>query len=411
MARRIGIDPIIIRGALIVFALVAATGVAVYAVAWLVIPRDDGTPNILSKAIKDRKGLTGALAFVPALVVVLLLANALRAGWLSSIAWPIFIAAVSLLLIWRNAPDDELALVRHVAGPILGLDFEGRPSKVSVIVRDLAGVGCVLGGVVLLVDSNPHQSVLRPLGGVLLVIIGFLLVFGPWWLSIAADFVAERQAREFAEERVDMAARLHDSVLQTLALIQRRADDPQTVRQLARAQERDLRAWLFDGRKPSAGNETGGTIAEAVQLLVGEVEHLHGVRVEAITVGDCPLDDGLTALLAAGREAVVNAAKWSGAEVVSVFVEVEPQSVSFYVRDRGRGFDVDTVPADRRGMSESIRGRMDRHGGTATIDSRPGEGTEVTLEMPRNQRNGRSPRNGRARARGAREAREARAPQ
>jgi phage shock protein PspC (stress-responsive transcriptional regulator) len=247
LGRQLGIDPIIIRGAFIILGLVFATGVAIYALSWLLLPRDDGTPNILSKALSDRKGLTAALAFVPALVAIQVLSDALKAGWLSSVAWPILLSAASLILIWRNAPDDEKALLNHVAGPIFGLGFGGRPSRVGVIVRDLAGVGCAIAGVVVLIERNPHGSVLRPLGGILLIVTGFILVFGPWWLRIAGDFVTERQAREFAEERADMAARLHDSVLQTLALIQRRADDPQTVRQLARAQERDLRAWLFDG--------------------------------------------------------------------------------------------------------------------------------------------------------------------
>jgi signal transduction histidine kinase len=384
-----------VRGVLVIFGLAAAFGVAAYTVAWLLLPRDDGTPRILTKALTDRRGLMGALALVPALIATMLLADALKAGWLNSVAWPAFIAAVCFLLIWRNAPDDERQLLHHLGGPLLGLDFSGRPSRVSVLARNLAGVGCVIAGVVVLLERNPHRSVLLPLGGILLVITGFLLIFGPWWLRIAGDFVSEKQAREFAEERADLAARLHDSVLQTLALIQRRADDPATVRQLARAQERDLRAWLFDGRT-APGPDTGeSTIAGAVRALVGEVESLHGVRVEAVTVGDCAVTEGISQLLSAGREATVNAAKWSGADVVSVFVEVEPESVSMFVRDRGRGFAVEDVSPDRRGISDSIRGRMERHGGTASVESTPGEGTEVALTMPRRpEQSDRSGRNG-----------------
>lgn len=178
-----------------------------------------------------------------------------------------------------------------------------------------------------------------------------------------------------------MAARVHDSVLQTLALIQRRAGDPQQVIQLARAQERELRSWLFDGQAPGqlAGRVT--TLAEGVRLIQQEVEAQHGISVEVVTVGDCELDDDLAALLAAGREATVNAAKWSGAPAVSLFAEVEPGEVSLYVRDRGRGFDPGAVPADRKGVAESIRARMARHGGTAAIRSAPGEGTEVCLSV------------------------------
>jgi signal transduction histidine kinase len=172
-------------------------------------------------------------------------------------------------------------------------------------------------------------------------------------------------------------------VLQTLALIQRRADDPQKVIQLARAQERELRSWLFDGRAPGAIDGQGLTFAAGVRLIQQEVEAQHEVAVEAVTVGDCELDDDLRALLAAAREATVNAVKWSGAGVVSIFAEVEPAEVSLFVRDRGRGFDPAAVPGDRKGLAESIHARMARRGGVATVRSVTGEGTEVSLTMPR----------------------------
>jgi signal transduction histidine kinase len=172
-------------------------------------------------------------------------------------------------------------------------------------------------------------------------------------------------------------------VLQTLALIQRRADDPQQVVQLARAQERELRSWLFDGRAPGSMDDAGLTLAAGVRLIQREVEAQHGVAVEAVTVGDCDLDDDLAALLAAAREATVNAVKWSGASVVSIFAEVEPAEVSLFVRDRGRGFDPRTVPGDRKGLAESVHARMTRRGGSATVRTARGEGTEVSLTMPR----------------------------
>ena len=180
-----------------------------------------------------------------------------------------------------------------------------------------------------------------------------------------------------------MAAHLHDSVLQTLALIQRRADQPQQVIQLARAQERELRSWLFDGLPPGSADGQGMTLAGGVRLIQQEVEAQHGITVEAVTVGDCELDDDLNALLAAAREATVNAAKWSGAPTVALFAEVEPAEVVLFVRDRGRGFDPAAVPGDRKGLAESIRARVARHGGSVTIRSAPGEGTEVSLSMPR----------------------------
>lgn len=181
-----------------------------------------------------------------------------------------------------------------------------------------------------------------------------------------------------------MAARVHDSVLQTLALIQRNAEDPQRVARLARAQERELRSWLFEGRAPgSPGASDPTTLAAGAEQIARDVEASHEVAVEVVTVGDCDLDDDLRALLAAGREATVNAAKWSGAPTVSLFAEVEPSAVSMFVRDRGAGFDPGSVAADRRGLAESIGARMARHGGTSTIRSSPGQGTEVALHMAR----------------------------
>ena len=210
-----------------------------------------------------------------------------------------------------------------------------------------------------------------------------MIIFGPWWLSLVRDLIAERQARALAEERAQMAAHVHDSVLQTLALIQRSADDPQNVVRLARAQERELRAWLFEGRPPGAIGEDATMLAEGVGLLQRQVEADHGITVQVVMVGDCELDEALRALLDAAREATVNAAKWSGADQVSLYAEVEADTVMLYVRDRGRGFDPDAVPEDRQGIAQSIRARMARFGGTAVIRSAPGEGAEVQLSMPR----------------------------
>jgi signal transduction histidine kinase len=183
-----------------------------------------------------------------------------------------------------------------------------------------------------------------------------------------------------------MAAHVHDSVLQTLALIQRAADDPQHIVRLARAQERELRSWLFEGRPPGAIGEDATMLAEGVRLLQRQVEEDHGIAVQVVMVGDCELDDALRGLLDAAREATVNAAKWSGADQVSVYAEVEPDTVMLYVRDRGRGFEPDAVPEGRQGIAQSIRARMARCGGTALVRSAPGEGAEVQLSMPRRAR-------------------------
>ena len=240
----------------------------------------------------------------------------------------------------------------------------------------------LLCGVGALSSAKANVALLKPLGGGLLVIAAIVVFLGPWWVRIARDLVLERQARVRAEERADIAARVHDSVLQTLALIQRRADDPQKVIQLARLQERELRSWLFEGRAPGE-NDADMTLAAGIRQIQQDVEAGYGVPVEAVTVGDCELDDNLSALVAAAKEATVNAAKWSGASVISLFAEVEAEEVSIVVRDRGRGFDPDAVPEDRKGLAESVRGRMTRRGGSAVVNSVPGEGTKVTLTMPR----------------------------
>jgi len=271
--------------------------------------------------------------------------------------------------------------MRRLVQPLENLSGSGKAARRATWLR-IGGAAVLLAvGLGWLLSLQVGTALLQPLGGFLLVAAAFVLLLGPWWLRIARDLVLERQARARAEERADIAARVHDSVLQTLALIQRRADDPQAVVQLARAQERELRSWLFEGRAP--GDADASSFAEGVRQIQREVEARHGVPVEVVTVGDCPLDPQLSALLAAAREATVNAAKWSGAAVISVFAEVEPDKVSVAVRDRGKGFDPDAVPDDRKGVAESIRGRMSRHGGTATVQSAPGEGTKVTLEISR----------------------------
>ncbi len=382
IAERTGLDLSLVRAVLIVAALVTSGFVgAAYVVAWLLIPARDADTNIATRALADKRGIALAAALASVLVVALIIASALNASWVASFGVPLTVCAAGLVLISRNGDADERRHLREFADPA------SRPSsgrRSGRLLRVAVAVLLLLGGVAaLLSDHKINVELLLPLGGIVLLLGGMALAFGPWWLRIARDLVAERQARIRAEERADIAARVHDSVLQTLALIQRRAGDPHQVTQLARAQERELRAWLFDGRAPGSLDGQAATVADAVRLIQQEVEAQHGISVEAVTVGDCALDDELTALLAAGKEATVNAAKWSGAGVVSVFAEVEPDSVSLFVRDRGRGFDPDAVPDDRKGLAESVRARVSRRGGSVTIRSAPGEGTEVSLVMPR----------------------------
>jgi signal transduction histidine kinase len=381
LAARTGIDVTVIRIGFVVASLLSLFGVAAYVVAWLLLPAEGADGNIGSRALTDRRGIALAAGLGSLLCVLFFIASTVGAGWLGSLAWPLVVSVAGITLIWRNAPADEQAVLHRLVGPVLGLAEGGRRSRSSL--RIAAAVLLLVVGLSLLLAGRTAHALLQPVAGVVLVMAAIVVGLGPWWLRIARDLVMERQARARAEERADMAARVHDSVLQTLALIQRRADQPQQVIQLARAQERELRSWLFDGPPPGSVAGQAMTLAVGVRLIQQEVEAQHEIAVEAVTVGDCELDDDLSALLAAAREATVNAAKWSGAPVVSLFAEVEPTEVVLFVRDRGRGFDPETVPGDRKGLAESIHARITRRGGSATVRSAPGEGTEVSLVMPR----------------------------
>jgi signal transduction histidine kinase len=386
ISARTGIGVNLVRTAFVLGSLLSGFGVAVYVLAWLFVPAVGESGNIAGRAMADRRGIALAAAAASLLALILLIASLLRVGWLGSLSWPPVIALAGLVLIWRNASPDEQEVMRRLAEPVLGgppgspgSDRRPRFGRLRVVIA----LVLLIAGVSILVSEHFKPALLRPLSGVLAMIVAIVLLLGPWWVRIARDLLAERQARIRAEERAEMASRVHDSVLQTLALIQRRADDPHQVVSLARAQERELRSWLFDGRAPGSLDGRATTIADGVRLIQQEIEAQHGIVVEAISVGDCPLDDDLSALLAAAREATVNAAKWSGAGTVSLFAEVEPDAVSVFVRDRGRGFDPAAVPRDRKGLTESVRARMERRGGSATVRSTPGEGTEVVLTMPR----------------------------
>jgi signal transduction histidine kinase len=377
-----GIDVTALRVVLVVLTLLT-TGflAAVYVITWLVMPMTGEISNIASRALSDKRGIGLAAALGSVLAVLMITASSLGAGWLNAPAWPIIISVCCLVLIARNGSPEEQDQLRRVFEPITGAG-DGRLRERSIL-RWLVIAALLIGGLSILLNGHERWALLAPLGGLLLMLTAIAIALAPWWLRIARDLVEERQARIRAEERAEMASRVHDSVLQTLALIQRRAAEPQEVIKLARGQERELRAWLFDGQPPGTIKGEGITLAGGIRQIQEDVEAQHRITVDAVTVGDCELDDDLQALLAAAREATVNAAKWSGADTVSLFAEVEPDEVALFVRDRGRGFDPAAVPADRKGLAESVQARIARRGGSAIVRSAPGEGTEVSLTMAR----------------------------
>jgi signal transduction histidine kinase len=211
---------------------------------------------------------------------------------------------------------------------------------------------------------------------VLVVVLGVLLVLGPWMLQTLRQVNDERTARIREQERVELAGRVHDSMLQTLTLIQRRANDPDEVRRLVRHSERELRGWLYS---PA---EQQPTLRAAVGAVCAEIEDEYAVTIDLVVVGEQPMSPAVEPLVQALREAAINAAKHSGTDTFAVYVEAGAADVVGYVRDRGHGFDVDSVAADRYGVRESVVARMQRHGGSAAIRSSEGGGTEVRLTLP-----------------------------
>ncbi|MGH3911288.1 MAG: sensor histidine kinase, partial [Pseudonocardiaceae bacterium] len=254
------------------------------------------------------------------------------------------------------------------------------------------GIALVASGITVFLLNQGNLGQLRfALLAAVATLVGVAVLTVPWWLRLMQALGEERRARIRTEERAEIAAHLHDSVLQTLALIQQQSDSGREVRRLARGQERELRSWLFGpqgyGRAAEApadgGEPARPTLATALHAAAGDVEDTYAVSVQVVVVGDCALRDPLPALVLASREAMVNAAKHAGIAEVSVYAEVEPEQVHVFVRDRGGGFDPATISADRHGLADSIRGRMERNGGTVTLRTAPGEGTEVQLAIAR----------------------------
>ena len=334
IAQTLGVDATLVRLVFALLALAGGAGILLYLALWA-----------WSKG--KRIWVAAVLAFVAG--VVLLGALGLSARSVVGIA----LIAGGLALAWRRGGSF------HPEAPL-----------------SYGGIGlAALGAVVLLSGGGTSSALLAPgaVAGAL------LLIGGPWLWRLAVERDVERTARIRSEERSDMATRVHDSVLQTLALIQKHAQEPRRVASLARRQERELRGWLY-GDHPL---DESASLLAALEAAAGDVEELHGVRVELASAGDCAVDAPAGALVLAAREAMTNAAKFAGVEEIDVYAEVTDDAISVFVRDRGSGFDRAAVPADRRGLVESIEGRMERAGGRATVVSSPGNGTEVELRLPR----------------------------
>jgi len=366
VAEHLGLPVLVVRVAFVLLALCSGAGVAMYAALWVLVPQRTGPDAARAPRTARGADRVQLLALAALGVGGLLLLQAL--GLASPALLPLVVVGGGVALVWRSADDAQRARWRTA----------GRQGPLAVV----SGALLVAGGLVgFLATRGELQQAREGLVSTVVVVLGILLLSGPWWLRMATDLREERRERIRVQERAEVAAHVHDSVLQTLALIRKAADDPREVSRLARTQERELRSWLY---APAAEATPGGlALAAALEQVAAEVEEAHGVAVEVVTVGDCPPSPAVTALVAATREALVNAAKHAQVEVVSLYAEVSDDRVEVFVRDRGRGFDPDAVPADRYGLAQSVVGRMSRHGGRAVVRSAPGEGAEVRLEVPR----------------------------
>ncbi len=368
LGARTGVDPVLLRIAFVVLTLAGGAGVLLYGIGLAVSDEpaagEDAPARPLDLQQAAAVGLVG--------LGVLLMLRSLGLWFGDALVWPAVLAAVASAVIWtrgnptgrRRSSDDPLGL----SGP--------RSTTAGRIV-----IGATLtaaSGLVFLGATDDPLRVIAPLAG---ITIGVVLLIAPWLFRLWEQLGRERDERARAAARDEVAAHLHDSVLQTLVLIQRSTDHPRRMVTLARRQERELRAWLYGDRDLL---DPTTSLQGAVDDLVGEVEAAFDLEIETVVVGACPVDDAITGLLAAAREALVNVGKHAGVGSASLYVEVTDDTVEVFVRDRGDGFDPDTVPTDRRGLRGSVHGRLARLGGGARVTSSDhGDGTEVELWVPR----------------------------
>ncbi|WP_446665213.1 ATP-binding protein [Flexivirga sp. B27] len=342
-------------------------GLPVYGFLWLTMPQSDG-PALVQPFDKAGSGISRGRMFlvgIPLLIVGGLAASGVtRSVGRLSLTLPLLVIGVGLVLVWSRLGSAERR------------QWISAGDRRETRIRTVIGIVMALMGLILLLSQGGGLGRLRDVTvGVLVVLLGAGILGAPFIARFVDTLRTEQAERIRATEKADIAAHLHDSVLQTLALIQRRADDPQAVQLLARAQERELRGWLYAEQATS-----DATLAGAVKEAAGDIETLHGIPVDVVVTGDRALEESGAALVNALREALANAVR-HGEPPVSVFLEVGPGQAEAFVRDHGPGFDPDDIPEDRLGVRESIMGRMDRHGGEAQV-RRLDDGTEVRLRMP-----------------------------
>jgi signal transduction histidine kinase/phage shock protein PspC (stress-responsive transcriptional regulator) len=383
IAEHLGVPVLWVRVIFAVLAGIDGAGLVGYILLWVFVPATDSGAGRPGTA-RERQQAVGLLVLGTGLVLA---GAALGSAWGGWVTGPLGVALVGAGVVWREADASQRTRWRSGAGVLLG-------GGKMALLRVLAGIALVTSGIaVFLVNQNNLGQLRFALLAVAATLVGVAVLTVPWWLRLMGALGEERRARIRTEERAEIAAHLHDSVLQTLALIQQQSDSAREVRRLARGQERELRSWLYGPRgygRPGphgADDDTGDTavaaFAATLHAAAGEVEDTYAVSVQVVVVGDCVLEEPLTALVQASREAMVNAAKHAGVAEVSVYAEVEPGQVHVFVRDRGTGFDPAAVADDRHGLVDSIRGRMERHGGKVTLRTAPGAGTEIQLAIAR----------------------------
>ncbi|HQY98565.1 MAG TPA: PspC domain-containing protein [Propionicimonas sp.] len=389
LADHLGWSVLLLRVLFVVAGALGLVGVALYLALWLVMPRAIEQRDAPGLEAGARKGLrpaaTRALTAVDLGVASALALLGVGLAWLVQVSgygppnWLVssgMLAGIGLGIIWWQADHVSTRELRTGTGwQRLVAPLVAHWTSIVAILAGLAALGGAIW--LVLVAQSALSEVARTVLLLALAITSLALAALPWVLRVRRALAQARDDALVADARADMAAHLHDSVLQTLALIQRKASDPKAVTALARRQERELRQWLY------ADSSGRGTLTEAIAAEIIDVEDRHGVDIELVSVGDTELTPELAALVKASREAMVNAAKHSGAQRIDVYVEADPELVSVYVRDRGAGFDLAHMDADRMGVRGSIIERVKRAGGRAIIRTAPEEGTEVRLELPR----------------------------